>query len=223
MLRRLVPLSLLAVVLALSPARSADKEKEAPKGFTSLFDGKDLAGWEVFGGKKDAWGVDNGKIVTKSGGGGWLLTDKEYSNFEVRLDFKMSEGGNSGVALRAPLKGNVSYTGMEIQLLDDVWHLNPKHFKGLRPVQLTGAIYGVVAPSKEALKPVGEWNTIDITAKGRRITIVLNGVKTVDANLDDYKAAAEKDHPGLNRKTGHLGLQSHSNRVEFRNLYVKEL
>ena len=221
MFRQLFPLALIAVSLTLSPARPADKEKDVPEGFTPLFDGKDLAGWEVFGGKKDAWGVEDGMIVTKSGGGGWLLTDKVYGDFEVRVDFKMSEGGNSGVALRAPLQGNVSYSGMEIQLLDDVWH--KEHLKDLKPVQLTGAIYGVVAPSKDALKPVGEWNTIDITAKGRRITVVLNGVKTVDANLDDYKEAAEKDHPGLNREKGHLGLQSHSNRVEFRNVLVKEL
>jgi len=221
MFRRLFPLSLIAALLALSPARPADKEKDVPEGFTPLFDGKDLAGWEVLDGKKDAWAVEDGMIVTKTGGGGWLMTDKEYGDFEVRVDFKMSEGGNSGVALRAPLKGNVSYSGMEIQLLDDVWH--KKNYKDLKPVQLTGAIYGVVAPSKDALKPVGEWNTIDITAKGRQITIVLNGVKTVDANLDDYKEASEKDHPGLKREKGHLGLQSHSNRVEFRNVYVKEL
>jgi hypothetical protein len=225
MFHRLFLLSLIAALLALAlaPARSAAKIKDVPEGFTPLFDGKDLEGWQVFGGKKDAWAVEDGMIVTKSGGGGWLLTDKEYGDFEVRVDFKMSEGGNSGVALRAPLQGNVSYSGMEIQLLDDVWHLNPKNFKGLRPVQLTGAIYGVVAPSKDALKPVGQWNTIDITAKGRRITIVLNGVKTVDANLDDHKEAAESNHPGLKRDKGHLGLQSHSNRVEFRNVYVKEL
>jgi hypothetical protein len=221
MIRRVLPLSLIAALLALSPARPADKEKDIPEGFTNLFDGKDLEGWKVFGGKEDAWGVEDGMIVTKSGGGGWLLTDKEYGDFEVRVDFKMSEGGNSGVALRAPLQGNVSYSGMEIQLLDDVWH--KEHLKDLKPVQLTGAIYGVVAPSKDALKPVGEWNTIDITAKGRQITIVLNGVKTVDANLDDYKEAAENDHPGLKREKGHLGLQSHSNRVEFRNVCVKEL
>jgi hypothetical protein len=222
MFRRLFPLSLIAALLALSPARPADKDKDKgiPEGFTSLFDGKDLSGWEVLGGKKDAWGVENGMIVTKSGGGGWLMTDKEYGDFEVRVDFKMSEGGNSGVALRAPLKGDPAYSGMEIQLLDDVWH--KKNLKDLKPVQYTGAIYGVVAPSKDALKPVGEWNTIDITAKGRQITIVLNGVKTVDANLDDHKAS-EKEHPGLKREKGHLGLQSHSNRVEFRNVCVKEL
>ena len=73
-------------------------------------------------------------------------------------------------------------------------------------MQLTGAIYGVVPPSREALKPVGEWNMIHITAKGRQITVELNGVKTVDANLDDYHEAAEKDHPGLKRHQGAFGV-----------------
>jgi hypothetical protein len=228
MFRRLFSLTLAAAVLALSPARPADefpKETGLYDGFTSLFSGKDLTGWKVFGGNMEDWGAENGTLFTKGGGGGWLLTEKEYADFEIYVDFKMPQegGGNSGVALRAPLEGNVSYTGMEIQLLDDAWHLNPAHFKGLRPVQLTGSIYGVVPPSHEALKPIGEWNTIRITAKGRQITVELNGIKTVDANLDDYKEAAEKDHPGLKRVKGHVGLQSHSNRVEFRNIYIKEL
>ena len=225
MIRRLIPLSVAAALLALSPALPADKDKDSGKddvaGFTPLFNGKDLTGWQVApGGKKEVWTVDNGLLVTKSGGGGYLMTDKEYSDFEIRLDFKMSEGGNSGVGLRAPLEGDPAYTGMEIQLLDDVWH--KEHLKDLKPVQLTGSIYGVVPPSKDALKPVGEWNGIDITAKGRQVTVVLNGVTTVDANLDDHKDAF-KAHPGLTRDKGHLGLQSHSNRVEFRKIYVKDL
>ncbi len=226
MFRRIIPLTLTAALLALAPARTEvfPKETGLYDGFTSLFDGKDLTGWQVFGGKEEAWGAENGTLFTKGGGGGWLLSDKEYSNFEIYVDFKMPKegGGNSGVALRAPLDGNVSYTGMEIQLLDDAWHLDPAHFKGLRPVQLTGSIYGVVPPSHEALKPIGEWNTIHITDKGRNITIELNGVKTVDANLDDQKEHF-KEHPGLTREKGHVGLQSHSNRVEFRNVYIKEL
>ncbi len=224
-LRRIIPLTLAAALLALSPARPADSDKDAGmyKGFTSLFNGKDLTGWKASG-KMEDWGVGDGLLYTQGGGGGWLMSDKEYSDFEVYVDFKMPliGGGNSGVAIRAPFKGDAAYQGMEIQLLDDVWHLNPAHFKGLKPVQLTGAIYGVVAPSKEALKPVGEWNTIHITAKGRRVTVELNGVKTVDADLDEHKDAF-KAHPGLTRAKGHIGLQSHSNRVEFRNIYVKDL
>ena len=80
----------------------------------------------------------------------------------------------------------------------------------------------MVPPSKDALKPAGEWNSYRIVAKGRRITVELNGTTVVDANLDDYKDHV-KDHPGLLHEKGHLGLQSHDGRVEFRNLYVKPL
>jgi hypothetical protein len=225
MFRRLIPLTLAVALLALGQARPADDDKGAGlyEGFTRLFNGKDLAGWKASG-KMEDWSVDGTTLYTKGGGGGWLMTDKEYSDFEVYVDFKMpvEGGGNSGVAIRAPFEGDAAYQGMEIQLLDDVWHLDPAHFKGLKPVQLTGAIYGVVPPSREALKPVGEWNMIHITAKGRHVTVELNGIKTVDANLDDHKDAFST-HPGLTREKGHIGLQSHSNRVEFRNIYVKEL
>jgi hypothetical protein len=94
--------------------------------------------------------------------------------------------------------------------------------KGLKPTQKTGSIYGVVPPSKDALKPVGEWNSYRIICKGRQVTIILNGTTIVDANLDDHKEHF-KAHPGLTREKGHLGLQSHDGRVEFRNLYVKPL
>ncbi len=224
MFHRIIPLTLAAALLALAPARPADdfpKETGLYDGFTSLFNGKDLTGWKASG-KMEDWAVDGTTLYTKGGGGGWLMTDKEYGDFEVYVDFKMplSGGGNSGVAIRAPFEGDAAYKGMEIQLLDDVWHR--EHLKDLKPVQLTGSIYGVVPPSHEALKPVGEWNTIHITAKGRQVTVELNGIKTVDANLDDHKDAF-KVHPGLTRDKGHIGLQSHSNRVEFRNIYVKEL
>ena len=225
MFRRLIPLTLAATLLALAPARPDDSDKGwgLYEGFTRLFNAKDLTGWKASG-KMEDWGVDGTTLYTKGGGGGWLMTDKEYGDFEVYVDFKMPAegGGNSGVAIRAPFEGDAAYKGMEIQLLDDAWHLDPAHFKGLKPVQLTGAIYGVVPPLREALKPVGEWNTIHITAKGRQVTVELNGVKTVDANLDDHKDAFGA-HPGLTRDKGHIGLQSHSNRVEFRNIYVKEL
>jgi hypothetical protein len=216
----------IAGVLVCAPAlRSADAD--APEGFTALFNGKDLTGWKVNeGGKMSVWGADNGLLYVQGSGGGWLMTEKEFGDFELRLEFKMPEKGNSGVALRSPMKGDPAYVGMEIQLLDDVWH--KKNLKGLRDTQLTGSIYDVVPPSKDVLKPVGEWNKMRIIAKGRQVTIELNGTKIVDANLDDYKDRIEPQsghpgHPGLKAEKGHLGLQSHDGRVEFRNLYVKPL
>ncbi len=191
---------------------------DAPEGFEPLFNGKDLTGWKAHGGKMDAWGAENGLLFTTGVGGGWLLTEKEYDNFELRLEYKVPKGGNSGVGLRAPRQGDVAYSGMEIQILDDP----APEYKNIRPAQHTGSIYDVVPCSKQVGKPAGEWNQYHIAAKGRQITVELNGVKIVDANLDDYKDHAKK-HPGILRTTGSIGLQSHTDRVEFRNIYLKML
>jgi Domain of Unknown Function (DUF1080) len=214
--------ALVALIFCSLPAvRSADNEP--PQGFESLFNGKDLAGWKVNqGGNMAVWGAENGVLFVNGRGGGWLMTEKQYADFELRLEYKLPRSGNSGVALRSPMKGDPAYVGMEIQILDDTWYLEKKNYKNLRRTQLTGAIYDVVPPAKEVTKPVGEWNQMHITAKGRHVTVELNGTTIVDANLDDYKNRADK-HPGLLREKGHLGLQSHDGRVEFRNLFVKPL
>jgi hypothetical protein len=223
MRRLLFPLAVTALLGFTTSA--TPEEKKIPEGFTPLFNGKDLTGWQTNKeGKIERWGAADGIIFTKGGGGGWLMTEKEYGDFELRLEFKLPKegGGNSGVALRSPLEGNPTYAGMEIQILDDEWHLNEKNYKGLKPTQKTGSIYGVVPPSKDALKPVGEWNAFHIVCQGRKVTVTLNGTKIVDANLDDHKQHF-KEHPGLTRENGRLGLQSHDGRVEFRNLFVKPL
>jgi hypothetical protein len=187
-----------------------------PAGFVSLFNGQDLTGWKATGNQK-VWGAEKDMIVVSGDGGGWLMTEKEYADYEIRLEFRMSKGGNSGVGLRSPLKGDPAYVGMEIQLLDDA------NYKDLQPWQHTGSIYGVVAPSKVVTRPAGQWNQIHIIAKGRRVKVTVNGEKVVDANLGDYTEKHGKAHPGLLRTTGHIGLQSHSNRVEFRNIWLKQL
>jgi hypothetical protein len=218
----LLLLALAVAGLVLPAARAADQD--VPEGFERLFNGKDLTGWTVnAGGNIDRWGVEDGILFTTGkAGGGWLMTEKEYGDFEIMLEYKVPKAGNSGVALRSPLQGDPAYVGMEIQILDNPWYLDEKNYKGLKQVQLTGAIYGVVPPATDATKPVGEWNKMHITAKGRHVTVEVNGTKIVDADLDDYKDHA-KQHPGLLRDKGHLGLQCHTDRVEFRNVYVKPL
>jgi hypothetical protein len=221
MRRSLLVFPLLALLLLLPAARSDDKGKEgeAPEGFTPLFNGKNLDGWMVNkGGNMDRWGAEDGLIFTKGSGGGWLMTEKEYGDFELRLEYRVPKMGNSGVGLRSPLEGDPAYVGMEIQILDD------PAYKGLRPAQHTGSIYDVVASEgwEKAQKPQGEWNQYRIVAKGRKVTVELNGTKLVDADLDEHKDRADK-HPGLLRDKGHIGLQSHDGRVEFRNLFVKPL
>src|SRR4051794_15559715 len=96
-------------------------------GFVSLFDGKSLDGWKLVGKKGEGYGVTNGVLYCARGGGGNLLTEKEFCDFVLRLDFKIEEGGNNGVGIRAPMSGgDVAYVGMEIQVLDDK---APKHAK----------------------------------------------------------------------------------------------
>lgn len=193
----------------------------ADKGFTPLFNGKDLTGWTLFAKSGSGYKVENGTIVCPEDGGGNLLTDKEYSDFILRLDFKLSPGGNNGVGLRAPLAGDVAYSGMEIQILDQ----EHERYKGkLQPWQHTGSIYNVFPAKGDALKPVGQWNHYEITAKGPKVKIVLNGKTLVDADLSTVKdPEVLKKHPGIQRTSGRVGFLGHKTRVEFRNIEIKEL
>jgi hypothetical protein len=214
-------LGLLLLATLPSQAQPLD-DKEKADGFAPLFNGKDLTGWKNYDAKKsDLWAVENGTIVCLGEGGGWLGTEKGYADFVLRLEYRLSPGGNSGVYLRAPDAGWISRVGMEIQILDDA----QKSYEKVQRWQNTGAIYHVVAPTELAGKPAGEWNAMEIRAEKRQIIVTLNGKKVVDADLDeclkDEKIAQE--HPGLKRTSGKVGLQSHTDRVEFRNLRVKEI
>jgi Domain of Unknown Function (DUF1080) len=224
-MRTVLRLGVLAAVCAVATVRADDKPAKAdgkpPEGFASLFNGKNLDGWKATG-KMDQWTTEDGMIVCKGGGGGWLLTEKDYGNFEFRCQYRWSkEGGNSGVALRTPDKGDPAYVGMEIQLIDDENWEKVNKFK-LADYQHTGSIYDVQPPKLQANKPIGEWNTVRIVCQGRKVTVEQNEKELVNANLDDYKAKFEK-HPGLKRETGKVGFQSYNIRVEFRNIYLKEL
>jgi hypothetical protein len=205
-------------MLAFAPAPATTATQNVPEGFVPLFNGKNLDGWQVNeGGNIKVWGAEKGVLFVNGGGGGWLMTDKEYADFELRLQFKMPKMGNSGVGLRSPLKGDPAYVGMEIQLLDDA------NWKGLRPAQHTGSIYDVVPAAKIVTRAHGEWNQMRIVAKGRHVLVELNGAKLVDANLDDYAEKHGKRHPGLLRARGHIGLQSYNYRVEFKDIVLKAL
>jgi len=218
--------ALFALILLLLPGCQAPGSrpvKTHEPGFQSLFDGQSLAGWKLMGQKGDGYGVTNGVIYCALGGGGNLMTEKEYSDFILRFEFKLEDGSNNGVGIRAPLAGDAAYVGMEIQILDEGAADRGKWGK-LRPDQYHGSIYGVVAAKKGALRPPGEWNTEEITAQGRRIKVVVNGITIVDTDLNDlndpYKIAK---HPGLFRERGHVGFLGHNDYMEFRNIRIKEL
>jgi len=184
----------------------------------SLFNGTDLSGWKVVSGKVESWGVADGVLFTNGEGGGWLSTESEYDNFELELDFRLPEAGNSGVFIRAPLEGDPAYTGLEIQVLDDA----AGEYATLRPWQYCGSIYGVVAAKKGAARKANEWQHYRIVVRGPRVTVTLNGEQIVDADLIAHMDQ-ESSHPGLKRRSGFIGLQCHGDRVEYRNIMLKEL
>jgi HEAT repeat protein len=195
-------------------------EKEVEEGFVSLFNGKSLTGWL---GDKEGYGVEDGKIVVYPGrGSGNLYTEKEYSDFILRFEFRLDPGANNGLGIRAPLEGDAAYAGMELQILDNT----AEKYNDLQPYQYHGSIYGVVPAKRGHLKPVGEWNEQEVIAEGRRVTVKLNGAVIVDADIDAASTPQTmdgKDHPGLKREKGHIGFLGHGSCVEFRNLRVKKL
>ncbi|MBM3759920.1 MAG: DUF1080 domain-containing protein [Acidobacteria bacterium] len=192
------------------------------KGFTSLFNGKDLTGWKLVGGRGKGYVVENDVIVCPQDGGGNLYTVKEYSDFTLRLEWRLWDGGNNGIGIRAPLEGDAAYVGMEIQVLDEA---SEKYKKGagLKPTQMTGSVYDVFAAKSGHVKRDGVWNTYEIQAKGRKIKVTLNDVVVTDVDLDSVKdEAVLKKHPGLSRKSGHIGFLGHGTRVEFRKIRIRE-
>jgi hypothetical protein len=207
------------LVLATIAPSWADDPRFAEGGFAPLFNGKDLAGWTRFGGKASAWTVERGNLVSVGEGGGWLGSAREYADFVLRLEFRLTPASNSGVYLRAPADtSHISRTGMEIQLLDDS---HPK-YKDLKPWQYTGALYHVAAPERGHLRPTGDWNTLEVRAKGPHLVVTLNGAKVVDDRLDRHPDL-EVEHTGLKRSRGRIGLQSHNGQVEFRAIRIKEI
>ena len=219
---------LLHILLAASlmlPLVGADKPAADAEGFVPLFNGKDLTGW-AYGtagrGKAGAgYQVQDGVLFCTAKDGGNLYTEKEYADFVLRFDFKLEPNSNNGVGIRAPSQGDAAYVGMEIQVLDDN---GPQYKDKLQPWQYHGSIYNVVPARRGHLRPTGEWNTQEITAKGRQITVKLNGETIVDANLDEVKDPETlKKHPGLKNEKGHIGFLGHGTRVEFRNIRIKEL
>jgi HEAT repeat protein len=195
-------------------------QAEADEGFVALFNGRDLAGWTGGGG---GYAAEDGMIVVHpERGGGNLYTEREYGDFSLRFEFKLTPAANNGLGVRAPLEGDAAYVGMELQILEDG---SPVYW-GLKPYQYHGSIYGVVPARRGVLRPVGEWNTEEVTARGRRITVSVNGVVVVDADIDAAAAGGTvdgRDHPGLARAAGHIGFLGHGSIVAFRNIRLKEL
>jgi hypothetical protein len=197
-------------------------KNEKKEGFKLLFNGTDLTGWE---GNKQGYVVKDGIMICDPslGGEGDLFTADDYGDFIFRFEFRLTPGANNGLAIRTPFKGHAAYDGMELQILD---HDSPRYKGWLKDYQHHGSIYGVVPARTGYLKPVGEWNYQEVTARGKQITVKLNGATIVDADIEKAgtpKTIDGQDHPGLLRAKGRIGFAGHGDQVEFRNIRIKSL
>lgn len=227
MTNKLLSISIIAALFFISCSSTKNttgnhlSKKEKKDGFHLLFDGHSMDQWT---GATDSYFPEGGTITIhpEKGSGGNLYTKNEYSDFDFRFDFKLTPGANNGVGIRAPLQGDAAYAGMEIQILDN----KAPQYKNLHRYQYHGSIYGVVPAKRGYLKPVGEWNSEEIIAKGPKIKVILNGTLITDADISDARkkgAMDGKQHPGLSRTKGHIGFLGHGSVVQFRNIMVKNL
>jgi len=202
------------------PADEANKilSSHAARGFKPAFDGKSLAGWA---GPVDNYEVASGAIRCKPKHGGVLYYDKELSDFAARVVFKLPPGGNNGLAVRYPGKGDAAYSGMtELQILDDDHAMYAKIDKR----QAHGSAYGMAAAHRGYLRKPGEWNFQEVTVRGPKIQVELNGTVILDTDLSKVtEFMANSPHPGKDRTSGYFGFAGHNDPVEFREVLIKTL
>ncbi len=184
--------------------------------FETVFNGKDFEGWQ---GPLENYQVLNGNLVCKAGKGGTIFTEREYSDFQVRLEIKFPPKGNNGLAIRYPGNGDTAYFGMcELQVL------NYDYPNKLDARQYHGSAYGMVAAQRGYLRETGEWNFQEVTVVGSKIKVELNGYVILDCDLTDVSEfLGDKPHPGMNRTSGYFGFAGHSDPVQFRNVRIREI
>lgn len=187
-------------------------------GFESVFNGTDFSGWS---GPTDNYEINDGVLRCKPKSGGTIFTEKEYSDFSVRFQFKLPPGGNNGLAIRYPGSGDTAYAGMcELQVLDNT----ATKYAGLDERQFHGSAYGLAPAARGYLRSPGEWNSQQVTVVGSTIKVELNGnliLNTDLAEIENY--LDDKPHPGKERTSGHFGFAGHNDPVEFRNVSIKDL
>ena len=202
--------------------------EEKENGWELLFNGENFDGWRLYEGEApdSLWAISDGVLSsTGKSTSTFIMTTKEYENFEFSLEWKIGPQGNSGILYRLTEPGWAPGRAPEYQLIDQ------KGWKGkLKDAQHTGANYDMDAPVGSDVKPIGEWNTTRIIVNGSNVKHYLNGVKVVEYELwtdewYDKKAHSKwKDQPNYGMaKKGHIALQGHGGQTGFRNIKIRPL
>ncbi|MEX0729021.1 MAG: DUF1080 domain-containing protein [Planctomycetaceae bacterium] len=187
-------------------------------GYKTLFTGEDFANWEGADAPAEkCWIVADGTLQCTGAEGPWLRSKKEFGDFNLRFEYQLSPGGNSGVYVRVPPDGNhhrkndqEPIAGFEVQVLDD----NAPQYQTLVDYQYSGSVYDIAGASPRISRPAGEWNTLEINCRGQQITTVHNGQMIVHVTPETHPLIL------LREQTGFLGLQNHQSVVKFRNLRI---
>jgi hypothetical protein len=220
------------VVLALTASLGkANVSAADDTGFVTLFNGKDLSGWTM--GPDRSWMVEDGVITlkrqnydSKEHNADYLWAAEPFGDFIVELEFKIPENANSGIYLRAADRNNPVPTGLEVQVANSYGRTN------LSRTGTAGAIYDCQAPSTNAIKAPGDWNHYRITCLGSKIEVVLNGVRVIDMDLDQWSEPNKNPDGSKNKfdtalknfaRKGYFGFQDHGRPVWYRNVRVKRL
>ena len=187
--------------------------------FKSAFNGKNFEGWA---GPTNNYSVDHGSIQCMKGKGGTIYVNDELGDFSARMEFKLPPGGNNGLAIRYPGSGDTAYVGMcELQVLDD----SAKKYAKLHPAQYHGSAYGMVPAARGYQRPVGEWNSQEVTVDGSRIKVELNGTLILNADLANVEKPMYDlgKFKGRLRKSGYFGFAGHGDAVSFRNISIRNI
>ncbi len=203
-------------------------QEQDEKDFETLFDGSSLDHWRGYGSEEigKGWSISGKTLYFDGSGGGDIVTRETYDNFELRFDWKVEKGANSGVMYRVSLGDSAPYfSGPEYQILDDAQHRD-----GSNTLTSAASLYGLYKAEEKELKEVGEWNSARIVLDGNTIEHWLNGTKVVSAEIgsDDWneKVDASKfktwEKFGKN-DSGHLAFQDHGNKVWFQNIRIRKI
>ncbi|MBN2448387.1 MAG: DUF1080 domain-containing protein, partial [Phycisphaerae bacterium] len=209
------------------PPQNVLTDAEKADGWRLLFDGQTTNGWHGFRKQEmpAGWQAIDGCLV-RAGGGGDIVTNDEFGNFELQLEWRICAAGNSGIFFRVSEDGDAVWsTGPEMQVLD-----NSEHADGRNPLTSAGSNYAMYAPARDVTQPVGLFNQVRIIAKGPHVEHWLNGVKVVEYDIGSpdwetrFRASKFKTLTKYSRlPSGHIALQDHGDRVWYRNIKIREL